>query len=64
VGRHGGDDYGRIQLPAAERDRIILELRSRGWTYARIGRASGMSVSGVRSSLVRIYQGRPGRAPR
>ena len=64
MGRRGGDDLGRIQIPAAERDRVIYDLRSRGYTYARIARATGMSVSGVRSSLVRMAQGRPGRAPR
>ena len=64
MGRHGGDDLGRIQVPAAERDRIIVELRRRGWTYARIGKAIGMSANGVSASLVRIREGRPGRAPR
>ena len=62
--RHGGDDLGRIQIPAQERDRLILEMRRRGWTYARIGTKLGMSKAGVRSSLVRIQQGRQGRAPR
>jgi hypothetical protein len=58
--RHGGDDLQRIQIPAAERDRLIVELRRRGWTYARIGKTLGMSGPGVRSSLIRIQQGRPG----
>lgn len=62
--RHGGDDLNRIPVPAAERDRIIWELRRRGHTYKRIAKATGMSVSGVRSSLIRIAQGKPGRPPR
>ena len=62
--RHGGDDMGLIQVSAAERDRIIVELRRKGWTYKRIGKAVGMSPTGVSESLTRIRQGRPGRAPR
>ena len=64
MARHGGDDLGRIQVPAAERDRIIVELRRKGWTHARIGKAVGMSPNGVSASLTRIREGRPGRAPR
>lgn len=64
VSRTGGDDLHRPQIPAAERDRRIVELRRRGWTYKRIGRAVGMSENGVAASLTRIRQGRPGRAPR
>ena len=62
--RHGGDDLGRIQVSASERDRIIVELRRKGWTYKRIARAVGMSPNGVSASLTRIREGRPGRAPR
>jgi len=64
VPRRGGDDLNRIQLPAAERDRLIAEMRRKGWTYKCIAKHTGMSISGVRSSLVRMAQGRPGRAPR
>ena len=64
VMRHGGDDLNRIPVPAAERDRMIYELRRRGWTYARIAKSTGMSVSGVRSTLIRVQQGRQGRGPR
>ena len=62
--RHGGDDLGRIQVSAEERDKIILTLRRRGWTYARIAKHVGMSENGVSASLTRIREGRPGRAPR
>lgn len=64
MGRHGGDDLHRIQIPAEERDKLILDLRRRGWTYARIGKYVGMSANGVSASLVRIQEGRPGRPPR
>ena len=36
--RHGGDDLNRIAIPAAERDRMIWELRRKGWTYKRISK--------------------------
>ena len=62
--RHGGDDLNRIQVPAEERDKLIVELRRRGWTYKRIGQAVGMSENGVSASVVRIQEGRPGRPPR
>ena len=53
-----------IPIPAAERDRIIYDLRSRGWTYKCIGKAVGMSANGVSASLARMAMGRPGRPPR
>jgi hypothetical protein len=62
--RQSGDDLGYLPVPAAERDQIIVSLRSRGWSDARIAKSTGMSISGVRSSLIRIQQGKPGRAPR
>jgi DNA-binding CsgD family transcriptional regulator len=49
---------------AAEKDRLILELRRKGYTYAQIGKALGMSKTGVRYALVRMQQGRSGRATR
>ena len=64
MARHGGDDLHRPQIPTAQRDQLIVELRRRGWTYARIGKKVGMSENGVSESLTRIRQGRPGRAPR
>jgi hypothetical protein len=60
VMRHGGDDLNRLQIPAAERDRLIYKMRRKGWTYAKISKHTGMSISGVRSSLVRMAQGRCG----
>jgi SOS response regulatory protein OraA/RecX len=49
---------------AAERDKLILALRRKGYTYAQIGKALGMSKTGVRYALIRISAGREGRAPR
>lgn len=53
-------------LSAPERDRQIVELRNRGWTYTKIGRAVGMDESGVRRALQRIRDGGfgQGQAPR
>lgn len=50
------------EIPAMERDRMILELRRRRWTHARIGRAVGMTESGVRRALRRIADGGFGEA--
>lgn len=44
-------------IPAVERDRLIIQLRRRGWIYARIGKAVGMDESGVRRALQRIRTG-------
>jgi hypothetical protein len=51
-------------LPAAERDKLIMELRLRGWSYRAIGKRVGMSANGVMHSLRRMAEGKPGRAPR
>jgi hypothetical protein len=58
--------YGRaprplLHHPGPERDRLIVELRSRGWTCKRIGKRVGMSESGVARSLQRIREGGFGR---
>ena len=43
------DTPGRYYaIPTADRDRMIMQLRRRGWTNARIGKRVGMSESGVR----------------
>ena len=47
-------------LPAPDRDALILQLRRRGWTNARIGEVGGMTESGVRRALERIREGRLG----
>jgi hypothetical protein len=44
-------------IPAPVRDRMIIDLRRRGWTYKRIGRHVGMSESGVKRALDRIRMG-------
>jgi hypothetical protein len=43
---------------------MIIELRSRGYSYERIGKAVGLSKTGVRAALIRIAQGKEGRPPR
>jgi DNA-directed RNA polymerase specialized sigma24 family protein len=61
------DRPGRFYtLPAPERDRQIVQLRQRGWTYAKIGKRVGMTESGVRRSIERIREGGfgQGQAPR
>jgi predicted ArsR family transcriptional regulator len=52
------------EMSAATRDKLIVELRRKGRTYAEIGKAVGLSKMGVRYALIRIAQGREGRAPR
>jgi lambda repressor-like predicted transcriptional regulator len=47
-------------LPAHERDRLILELRAKGWSLRRIGVRVGMTGSGVYRSLERIERGAAG----
>jgi hypothetical protein len=52
------DRPGRFYtLNAPDRDRMIVELRRRGWTYKRIGARVGMSESGVKRALDRIRDG-------
>jgi hypothetical protein len=61
------DRPGRFYaIPAPERDRQIVQLRQRGWTWAKIGRAVGMDESGARRAFQRIRDGGfgQGQAPR
>jgi SOS response regulatory protein OraA/RecX len=51
-------------MSAAEKDKLILALRRKGYTYAQIGKSVGMSKNGVRYALIRAAQGRPGRSIR
>jgi hypothetical protein len=51
-------------MNAADRDRMIIDLRKRGKSYRAIGKAVGLTESGVRYALIRISEGRGGRAPR
>jgi lambda repressor-like predicted transcriptional regulator len=44
-------------MNAPERDRVIWELRRRGWPLKKIGRKVGMSESGVKRALDRIADG-------
>ena len=60
--RRTGDGVPCMSAP--ERDELILALRRREWSYAKIGRAVGMSANGGMLSLRRITEGRPGRDPR
>jgi hypothetical protein len=49
------------KLSAAERDKVIRELRLRGYSYRDIGKQVGMSANGVMHSLRRMAENRPGR---
>ena len=53
-----------IEMNAHDRDALILDLRRRGYTYARIGKVVGLSKTGVRYALIRMSQGKEGRPPR
>jgi lambda repressor-like predicted transcriptional regulator len=44
-------------LPTEERDRIIADLRAKGWTLQQIGHRVGMSRSGVSRALDRLENG-------
>jgi len=37
-----------------EQEQDVLEWLARGWTYARVGRVTGLSVSGVKYTVDRI----------
>jgi hypothetical protein len=41
------------------RDQLILDLRRRGYTYQRIGRAVGISPSGAYRAFRRLQAGAP-----
>jgi hypothetical protein len=47
----------RQDLTAAERDRLIYDLRRRGWTLKRIAREVEMTPAGVSKALSRILAG-------
>jgi hypothetical protein len=52
------DRPGRFYaIPAQRRDELIVRLRRRGMTYAKIGKHVGMSESGVKRALDRIADG-------
>jgi hypothetical protein len=53
------DDTG---LTRYQRDKMIVDLRRRGWTYRQIAPRVGMSPGGVLRALRRIGEGREGRA--
>lgn len=55
---HHMDRPGRFYaLPAHVRDEQIVQLKRRGWSNAKIGRAVGMTESGVRRAWERIRSG-------
>lgn len=49
------------ELSSQERDKLIKELRMRGWSYRAIGKRVGMSANGVMHSLRRMAEGKEGR---
>jgi len=51
-------------LTPFERDRAIVELRKRGYTYRAIGKAVGMDGSAVMRALRRLQAGGKGTRPR
>lgn len=52
------DQPGRwYEMPPQVRDAEIVRLRRRGWTDKQIGRAVGMSESGVKRAVDRIRDG-------
>ena len=59
-----GRYYDETGLTGDERDALVVRLRGLGWSYRRIGAATGLTANGVMHALRRIEDGRPGRAPR
>jgi hypothetical protein len=57
-------DYPETQLTPYLRDQKIIELRKRGLSYRRIGRAVGMDGSGVYRAWQRLRAGGQGTRPR
>jgi IS30 family transposase len=57
--------YDQTHLTAPQRDKTIVELRKRGYSYRAIGRQVGMDASGVLRALRRLEAGGAGtRDPR
>jgi hypothetical protein len=46
--------YETTGLTALERDRLIVALRSKGWTQARTGRYLGMTQPAIHYALERL----------
>ena len=46
--------YSDTHLTAPQRDKMIVELRRRGYSHRAIGKVVGMDASGVRRALQRI----------
>ena len=53
-----------IRLTAAQRDKTIIELVQRGYTYRFIGQAVGMDASEVMRAWRRLQAGGNGTRPR
>lgn len=55
------DDVGMSErnytMPPQERDKLIMQLRARGWTLSKIAKQVGMSTAGVGRALDRIADG-------
>jgi hypothetical protein len=52
--------YDKIHLTPYERDRAIVDMRKRGFSYRRIGKAVGMSANGVMLAWRRLQAGGQG----
>jgi hypothetical protein len=52
--------YDQIHLTPYQRDQMIIQLRQRGFSYRRIGRAVGMDASGVYRAWQRLAAGGTG----
>jgi hypothetical protein len=55
--------YNDTNLTPYQRDKTILELRQRGYTYKAIGKVVGMDPSGVMRAFKRLAAGGPGTRP-
>jgi hypothetical protein len=55
--------YSDSQLTAYQRDKMIVDLRKRGYTYRAIGKAVGLDASAVLRAWRRLEAGGPGTRP-
>jgi transcriptional regulator len=56
--------YYYDDMVAPKRDALIVRLRRKGWSQAKIARRLGHTQQGVSKALQRIAEGRLGRDPR
>lgn len=57
-GENGGMAYSTEERPSWERDRLIMELRRRGYSMRQIAKVVGVSKGCVQHTLERVVERR------